>query len=60
MWKGKNGPCICFFCQNGKEHKHSIPITWRENGWLQVAESLDPKDIKRTRVCSICTHEEEV
>lgn len=61
MWKGKAGPCTCFFCVNGKEHpaSHSDPKwgEWGSRGHLQVAESLDPADIVHTRVCPLCTHE---
>lgn len=60
MWTKKDGGCNCWFCQSGKEHKHPIAVSEGNRGHLQVAESLDPKDIIRTRICNLCGHEEAV
>lgn len=58
MWRRKNGPCTCYFCDFNKEHPeaHQKFMT-EERGHLQVSESLDPKDIVRTIMCTLCTHE---
>lgn len=61
MWRGKSGPCSCFYCEAGKPHPiNEFHRMSEDNGHLQVAESLDPKDIVRTKMCPICTHEERV
>ena len=53
--------CKCFYCQQGKQHKHSPGYNdkWENTGRLMVADSLDPKDILLTRTCSLCGHEEK-
>lgn len=59
MWQGKRGPCNCAFCATGRPHReHGKYQRWGDRGHLQVAESLDPADITRTRICMMCTHEE--
>jgi len=61
MWRGKTGPCTCFFCEQGKEHptgRNGYHNMTGERGHLQVAESLDPSDIVWTRICELCSHEE--
>jgi hypothetical protein len=58
MWTKKDGKCNCYFCQRGREHRHLSDVEWEPMGHLQVAESLDPNDIIKTRVCKICAHEE--
>lgn len=58
VWRSKDGNCNCYFCINNKPHKHSMLTEWQQHGYLQVAESLDPKDIISTRVCNLCAHEE--
>lgn len=58
MWTKKGGGCNCHFCTQGIPHKHTLPVQWSSSGRLQVAESLDPNDIIRTRVCNMCGHEE--
>jgi len=61
MWRTRHGPCVCWFCENGRTHGHVNGYdSWSPNGWLQVAESLDPEDVTRTRVCDLCAHEEKV
>lgn len=51
--------CTCFFCSEGRDHKHSLEVKWTLTGELQVAESLDTKDILATRTCNMCGHREE-
>lgn len=66
MWQGKNGPCTCFFCERDLPHRDhrgldgQVVWEWRSRGHLQVAESLDKADVLLTKICSICTHEENV
>jgi len=60
MWHGNKGPCGCVFCASGRSHWHLVDYDWEERGHLQVAESLDPADMVRTRICLLCAHEERI
>lgn len=66
MFQGARGPCTCVFCSTGRKHPvhrglgGEVLGEWGDRGHLLVAESLDPKDILRTRICSLCAHEEIV
>lgn len=55
--------CRCFFCQSGKEHRHSSSFSdeqlWDVGARLLKAESLDPKDFQPTRTCRLCGHTED-
>ena len=58
MWKGNKGPCTCYYCEAGKPHPvNTYHVMSGKRGHLQVAESLDPKDVVWTKVCILCTHE---
>lgn len=57
----KNKLCNCFFCIEGKEHKHSKGYDqWDIGDRLLVAESLDPKDRQPTKTCQLCGHTEDI
>lgn len=49
--------CECFFCQSGKEHKHTIAVEWGSiSSLLLKAESLDPRDTVKLESCNLCGH----
>lgn len=63
MWRKKDGDCNCTFCQRGEVHptgRNGYHKMTGEGGHLQVAESLDSKDIIHTKICDTCSHEERV
>ena len=55
--------CTCWFCSQGKEHKHTIEYAWYSIGSTLKPgkdESLDPNDRVYLEACALCGHTREV